>query len=142
MIGESGADRVRAVVFWHVNLDNTPLAPYALAYKAKYKEDWVWLPTHIAPEMLRMAIAKAGTDDPLKVALALEGMRYNGPTGEVWMRPDDHQIMTPLYKVVFTRAGQPGVKYDAEDTGFGWKTENKLEMRDVIHPATCKVQRP
>jgi branched-chain amino acid transport system substrate-binding protein len=142
MISESGADRLRAVVYWHANLDNNPLTAFAQAYKAKYKEDWVWLPTHLAPEMLRMAIAKAGTDDPLKVALALEGMRYNSPTGEVWMRPDDHQLMMPLFQVVFTRAGQPGVKYDAEDTGFGWKTEGKLDTRDLVTPATCKVQRP
>jgi branched-chain amino acid transport system substrate-binding protein len=142
MIGESGVDRVRAVVYWHLNVENTPLAAYALAYKAKYKEDWVWLPAHLLPEMLRMAIAKAGTDDPLKVALALEGMRYAGPTGEVWMRPEDHQLMMPLYQVVFTRAGQPGVRYDAEDTGFGWKTESRLEVRDLITPPTCRVQRP
>lgn len=142
MIGESGVDRVRAVVYWHLNVENTPLAAYALAYKTKYKEDWVWLPAHLLPEMLRMAIAKAGTDDPLKVAVALEGMRYAGPTGEVWMRPEDHQLMMPLYQVVFTRAGQPGVKYDAEDTGFGWKTEGRLEVRDLITPPTCKVQRP
>jgi branched-chain amino acid transport system substrate-binding protein len=50
--------------------------------------------------------------------------------------------MMPLYQVVFTRAGQPGVKHDAEDTGFGWKTEGRLETRDLITPATCTVQRP
>jgi branched-chain amino acid transport system substrate-binding protein len=142
MIGDSGVDRVRAVVYWHLNLENNPLTAYALAYKSKYKEDWVWLPAHLLPEMLRMAMAKAGSDDSPKVALALEDMRYNGPTGEVWMRPDDHQLMMPLYQVVFTRAGQPGVKYDAEDTGFGWKTEGRLDARDVITPPTCKVQRP
>ena len=30
MIAESGADRVRAVVFWHMNLDNNPLRDFAL----------------------------------------------------------------------------------------------------------------
>ncbi|HEU5283876.1 MAG TPA: branched-chain amino acid ABC transporter substrate-binding protein [Burkholderiales bacterium] len=142
MIAESGADRVRAVVFWHMNLDNNPLRDFALSYKAKYKEDWVWLPQHLLPQMLVMAMSKAGSDDPVKVAFALEDMRYNGPTGEVWMRPDDHQLMTPLYQVVFTRAGQPGVKYDAENTGLGWKTEGQLGAKDVITPARCKVQRP
>jgi hypothetical protein len=43
---------------------------------------------------------------------------------------------------VFTRAGQPGVKYDAENTGLGWKTEGQLGAKDVITPARCKVQRP
>jgi hypothetical protein len=34
------------------------------------------------------------------------------------------------------------VKYDAEDTSFGWKTEGRLEVRDLITPPTCRVQRP
>jgi branched-chain amino acid transport system substrate-binding protein len=142
MIAESGADRVRGVVFWHPNLDNTPLLASAMAYKAKYKEDWVWLPVNVVPEMLRKAISAAGSDDAIKIGLALEGMRYNGATGEVWMRPDDHQLMMPLYQVVFTRAGQPGVKYDTEDTGFGWKTESTLDAREVITAPVCRIQRP
>jgi branched-chain amino acid transport system substrate-binding protein len=142
MIAASGVDRLRAVVFWHPNLENTSLLAFTQAFKAKYKEDWNWLPMHLAPEMLARGIAKAGSDDAVKVGLALEGMRYDGPTGEVWMRPDDHQLMMPLYQVLFTKAGQPGVRYDAEDTGFGWKTENKLDTQDVVTPPSCRVQRP
>jgi branched-chain amino acid transport system substrate-binding protein len=142
MIGESGADRVRAVVFWHPNAESTQFAAYATAFKQKYKEDFYWLPIHTGPEMLRMAMEKAGSDDPLKVALALEGLRYDSPIGEMWMRPEDHQLIAPLYQVVFTKIGQAGVKYDAEDTGYGWKTEYKLEMSDFMAPPTCKVQRP
>src|SRR4029078_144565 len=98
-IADTGGARVRAVVFWHPNLENNPLTAYAMSFKTKYKEDWYWLPIHTGPEMRRMAMAKAGTDDPLKVALALETLRYNGPTGEMWMRAEDHQLMTPLYQV-------------------------------------------
>lgn len=35
--------------------------------------------------------------------------------------------MMPLFQTVFARAGEPGVKYDAEGTGFGWKTERSTE---------------
>ena len=49
MMGEAGADRVRAVLFWHPNLDNSPLLAYAQAFRAKYKEEWSWLPVHLAP---------------------------------------------------------------------------------------------
>ena len=142
MMAESGGDRVRAVVFWHPNAETPQFTAYAMSFKAKYKEDFYWLPIHTGAEMLRMAIAKAGSDDPLKVALALEGLRYNSPIGEMWMRPEDHQLIAPLYQVVFTKAGQSGVKYDAEDTGYGWKTEYRLEMKDFMAPPTCKVQRP
>jgi branched-chain amino acid transport system substrate-binding protein len=142
MMGESGVDRVRAALFWHENVEPNPLIGFAQAFRAKYDEDWVWLPTHLLPEMLARAMAKAQSTDPLKVALALENMRYAGPTGEVWMRADDHQIMMPLFETVFARAGQPGVKYDTEGTGFGWKTERKVDTAETVLAVSCKVQRP
>ena len=142
MIGEAGASRVRAALFWHANLEPNPLLAPAQAFKAKYKEDWNWLPTYLAPNLIAAAMNKAGSAEPLRVAIALEGLRYSGPTGEVWMRSEDHQLMMPIYETVFERVGQPGVRYDAEDTGLGWKTEGKLDTENNIPPVTCKVQRP
>jgi branched-chain amino acid transport system substrate-binding protein len=96
----------------------------------------------LAVEMLARAMDQAGSADPLKVARALEGMKYASPIGEVWMRADDHQLIHPLYLATFAQAGQPGVKYDAENTGFGWKTEGRIEAKDTVLPTTCKMERP
>jgi branched-chain amino acid transport system substrate-binding protein len=142
MIGESGVDRVRAAVFWHENIEPNPLIDFALAYRLKYNEDWVWLPSYLLPQLLARAMTQARSDDPMKVALALENMRFAGPTGEVWMRPEDHQLMMPLFQTVFKRAGRPGVKYDAERTGFGWKTEGKVDTMANVPPLLCRVKRP
>ena len=142
MIGDAGADRVHAAVFWHPNLENTGLLPFAQAFKTKYKEDWTWLPMYILPDVVASAMRKAGSDDPSKVAVALEGIRLNGPTGEVWMRAEDHQMTMPIYATVFTRVGQPGVKYDSENTGLGWKTEGMLDMTSKPPPVVCRIQRP
>lgn len=84
----------------------------------------------------------AGSAEPLQVARALEGMHYSGPTGETWMRAEDHQLMMPVFQTVFTRAGQPGVKYDAERTGFGWKTEGRMDSAQNIPPSKCRMERP
>ena len=43
------------------------------------------------------AIEKTGSTDPLAIARAMEGARYEGITGEVWVREDNHQLMQPLY---------------------------------------------
>ena len=59
----------------------------------------------------------------------------------MWMRPDDHQLMLPMYVAVWTRAGGPGVKYDVESTGYGFKTELRLEAADTMLPTTCRMQR-
>ncbi len=142
MIGEAGASRVRAALFWHANVEPNPLLAMAQAFKARYKEDWNWLPIYLLPSMVVAAMNKAGSAEAMPVAMALEGLRFAGPTGEVWMRPEDHQLMMPIYETVFERVGGPGVKYDAEDTGLGWKTEGKLSAEETVPPITCRIQRP
>ena len=68
-------------------------------------------------------------------------MRHQGPTGEVWMRPDDHQLQQPLYVATFTKLGGE-VKYDLEDTGHGFRTDMRIESKDTTLPTTCRMQRP
>ena len=69
--------------------------------------------------MLARAMEKSHSDDPLKVAYALEGMEFDGPEGRVWMRPEDHQLVAPLYLARLTKAGEAGVDFDVENTGLG-----------------------
>jgi branched-chain amino acid transport system substrate-binding protein len=85
---------------------------------------------------------KAGTTDPLKVAYALEGIRYAGPSGDSWMRAEDHQMIAPVYIMNFVKVGQPGVKHDEEGTGYGWKTEALIGAKDTIPPIKCQMERP
>jgi branched-chain amino acid transport system substrate-binding protein len=138
---EAGVDKVRAALFWHENIAPNPLIDYALAFRSKYGEDWNWLPNYLVAEMLAKAMTQAGSIDPLAVAPALENMRHAGPTGEVWMRPEDHQLMMPIFQTVFKRVGEGDVKYDSEGTGFGWKTEGKLDTPENIPPLLCKIRR-
>jgi branched-chain amino acid transport system substrate-binding protein len=42
------------------------------------------------------AVKKAGSVDTDKVIQAFEGMKWNGPTGTVTMRAQDHQLMQPM----------------------------------------------
>ena len=140
-IGEAGADRLVNVSPWHANVTDSKLEQYYIDYKRKYKEEWNMLPMKNAVEMWAKAIDAANSTDPVKVAGALEGMRYDAGTGTMWMRPDDHQLMQPQYAYIFTKAG-PGAKHDVENTGFGWRTEGRIEADETILPHTCKMERP
>ena len=73
--------------------------------------------------------------------MALHGMRFQGETGEAWMRTDDHQAIVPQYIATFTKAGGT-VKYDAEGTGDGWKTDVRIEGKDMGMPTVCKMEVP
>ena len=140
--GASGADRVKTVASWFPNLSGNPLEKNFLEYKKRYNEDWGFLPIKYAMDMWTKAIDKAGSADPVKVAKALEDMRYDAGVGEAWMRADDHQIMEPLFVATFGKIGKQGVKYDADETGYGWRIDTRIEAKDNILPTICKMERP
>jgi branched-chain amino acid transport system substrate-binding protein len=140
-IGAAGEDRVKQVFTWHANIANNKAEQFSNDYRRKYKDDFFYNTAKTQLEMLAKAIDDAKSTDPLKVARALEGMRYDSDTGEVWMRPDDHQLMQPIYIATFTKVGGE-VKYDAERTGFGWKTDTRTEAKDTVMPTTCVMNRP
>jgi len=143
-IGASGADRVKSTYSWSINAADEAWEKRVLQYEARYKSisDMAYLPPFRILGMLAEAMNKAGTTDTLKVAYALEGMRYKGPTGDSWMRVEDHQMMVPVYVLTFAKAGQPGVKHDAEGTGYGWKTDGLIDAKSNVPPVKCQMQRP
>ena len=140
--GAAGANRVKTVAGWNANITGHPLERYFLDYKKRYKEDWGFMAYKYFVEMLALAIGKAGSADPVGIAKALEDLRYDGVVGEVWMRADDHHIVMPLFVSTFVKAGTAGVKYDADDTGYGWKSDVRIEAKDNILPTTCRMERP
>jgi branched-chain amino acid transport system substrate-binding protein len=89
-------------------------------------------------EMFAAAAKKAGSNDPVKVAKALEGMKMSTPLGEVEMRADNHQLLQPLYVSTLKKAP----KFDVEDTGLGWVTDAKVDAKATALPTTCKMERP
>ena len=142
-IGSAGAGRVWSLFPWHANADPNPYADFNETYKTRYNSvsNYDYLPARRLIEMVTTAINTARSDDPLKVGLALEGMTHEGPEGTVWVRPDDHQMIVPLYLAALTKAGQPGVRFASEDTGLGWKTVYKAEGKDFVPPVKCQVER-
>jgi hypothetical protein len=61
------------------------------------------------------------------------------------MRGEDRGIKAPedLARSPLPLApSAPGVKFDVEDTGYGWKQEGKVEARDAVPEMKCSMQRP
>ena len=139
-IGKAGSDHIRQILTWHANVADNKLEKFANQYKKRFSEEWWNLPK-LQIDMLARAIDTAQSADPVKVAMALHGMRFQGETGEAWMRTDDHQLIVPQYIATFTKAGG-AVKYDAEGTGGGWKTDVRIEGKDMAMPTICKMVVP
>jgi branched-chain amino acid transport system substrate-binding protein len=143
-IGAAGADRIRTIMAFHINDANPEWEEKFLTYGRKYKPiaHMDFLPVWQTMDMFAQAVNQVQSLDPYKVAIALEGMKYDGPAGESWMRREDHQLLAPIYVTSFVKRGQPGVKYDTENTGFGWKTELLVAAKDNIPPIRCQMVRP
>ncbi len=143
-MGDGGGNRVIAVVEGHdnmgVELGNAKAEEWVKGFRATDPGfDYPWINFQTMFDMLAGAINKAGSTDPLKVAVALEGVQVPDVYGEMnTMRKEDHQIMQPFYTALFTKP----VKYESEKTGWGWKTQTKATTQDLTFPTTCKMKRP
>jgi branched-chain amino acid transport system substrate-binding protein len=141
-IGAAGADRVVQVSEYHLNLSPNQGLQYAMDFKKKYKTDYYYERINVEIAMLAQAIDRAKSLDPKKVAAALEDMRFQSDAGEVWMRKADHQLVMPLYLSIFAKVDGKDVKYDVEETGYGFRTLATIPAKDLDVPNTCKMERP
>jgi branched-chain amino acid transport system substrate-binding protein len=148
-IGEAGVGRVRAVAEWHPNAGPETMEQVYLAFRRRYpdpRNDYFQARTVVMLEMLVRAIEKAGSDDPLAVARALSGLSYGAadgnPLGSAVMRADDHQLIGPLVVSVMQRQGSPGVPFDVEGSGFGFRSELAIRPSASARPSTCRMAWP
>ena len=141
-MGSWGTDKVGVIWNWGSNAPTPELEKIAVAYKEKTGEDFIYAAHWNTMHMLRDAIRRSKSTDPKKVAYALEGMKYKSPMGEVEMRKDDHQLQAPLYLGMWARKGSPGTKYDAENTGYGFRSEKVWSPAESRQSTTCQMVRP
>ncbi|MEJ8570475.1 branched-chain amino acid ABC transporter substrate-binding protein [Microbaculum marinum] len=138
-LGDAGVDHVRQISEWHSNVPNEETDAIVTEFKAQYPEfDWAYYRVGVLMDMLTKAINEAGSADPKAVAFALEDMRIDTPVGEVWMRKDDHQSQQKLYLATLAK----GQKFDLENSGIGFKTDQEFALEDTVLPTTCEMQRP
>jgi len=144
-MGDAGADHVKQISHWHSNVGDAKSDAIVQEYRKRFpdsKDDFVWLAARNAIEMLVKAMDTAKSTDPMRVGVALEGMKFQTFTGEVTMRADNHQLLQPMYISTFAKAGTSGVKWDMERTGFGFRSDGRVEAKDTAMATTCKMQRP
>lgn len=141
-MGASGADRVRMVAYWHPNDPKAKGQDIVEGFKKKFNDDYYTMATYTAFKMLGEGIKKAKSTEPLRVAYAMEGMKFDSLNGEVEMRASDHQLQQAVYIATWSKVDGKTVKYDQENTGYGWKTESRLEPYVAAQPTSCQMKRP
>src|SRR5574343_643191 len=144
-IGEAGVGRVVAVADWLPNVPGKESAAFYKAFRerfAKPQEDYVHLRMQLMIEALAQAIDKAASSEPLAVARQLEKARVSMAGQGGFMRPEDHQFQQPLVVGLMQRQGEPGVPFDVEGSGYGFRVIQTLKPEQARLPHTCRMVRP
>ena len=152
-MGEAGVGKVIAVADWLPNVQSAPSESFYRAFRTRFPkpdDDYVHLRMQLMVEALAQAMGEASkrgnpeasSPDAADIARALEGISVSlaGQSGS--MRASDHQFQQPLVVGVMERQGAPGVKFDVEGSGYGFKVIKTLSATQARMPESCTMQRP
>ncbi len=144
-MGDAGIGKVLAVADWLPNVPTRESEAFYLAFNARYPkpaDDYVHMRMQLLVEALAQAIERAGTTEPVAVAMRLEqaAVTLGGQTGT--MRAADHQFQQPLVVGVMDRLGSPGVRFDVEGSGYGFRVIRQIAAAQAQQPTSCRMVRP
>ena len=144
-IGEMGIGNVVAVADWLPNVQTPQSDAFYQSFRSRFPkpaDDYVHMRMQLMVEALTQAIEKAGVTNAVAVANELERAKVTlaGQTGI--MRSSDHQFQQPLVVGLMDRQGAPGVKFDVEGSGYGFRVIKTVSATQAELPTSCKMQRP
>ncbi len=106
---------------------------------AKQKVDFYQMQMIYGFDLLAEAARRAKSNDVAKVAKQLDsGVTTRSMLGEVSVRGDDHQAVTPIFIGVYSDK----VKRGLENTPYSYRTVARYEAKDILPASTCKMKRP
>jgi branched-chain amino acid transport system substrate-binding protein len=144
-IGDAGLGKVVAVADWLPNVQGASSDAFYQSFRQRFPkpaDDYVHMRMQLMVASLAQALEKAGSTNALDVAdqLAQAKVSLGGQTGV--MRASDHQFQQALVVGLMDKAGTPGVKFDVEGSGYGFRVIKTLSAAKAELPTSCKMQRP
>ncbi len=147
-IGEAGVGKVVAVADWLPNVASKESEAFYQSFKQRFPkpaDDYVHLRMQLMVQALAQALQaaplKAGALDIAAISRALEkaDVTFAGQKGV--MRASDHQFQQPLVVGLMDKVGSPGVKFDVEGSGYGFRVVKTVPMDQAEMPTSCKMPR-
>ncbi len=141
-LGEDGKDRIRLI---HTDSANPIASKTRRDFNHAYKDanpnfDATQSRMVNALMMIVTAMEDTQSTDPYDIAIALEDMRFTNLGGDdLWMRPEDHQLIQPLY---ISKQTDEGIEFDADNSGYGLLTEYSVGSDETILEHSCRMRRP
>ena len=139
-LGTQGAGKVYQIAYNHYNMGK-PMEGWMKEFNQKFNDDFYTGSAVRIFEILGEAMAVAKSTDPVKVAAAMEGLRFKSFNGDLEMRKTDHQLQQPLYMSVWDKASSK-FPYSPEKTGMTLVPVKEFPPYVSSTPTSCQMKRP
>ncbi len=149
-IGEAGVGKVIAVADWLPNVPGAASEAFYQSFRQRFPkpaDDYVHMRMQLMVQMLAQAVDKAPVDAlgamdviAASAVLARADATFGPQTGT--MRASDHQFQQPLVVGLMDRLGAPGVRFDVEGSGYGFRVIKQIPAAMAEMPTTCRMVRP
>ncbi len=139
-LGKAANGRIYQVGYGHYNMGGVN-AELVAEFKKRFNDDFFSAGIYAGMTMLAEGMAKAKSTDPVKVAYAMEGLKFKSFNGDVEMRKSDHQLQQPLYIAKWAPVDAKN-KYDVEGTGMTFVEAKAYDAYVASTPTSCSMKRP
>ena len=145
-LGDAGVGKVIAVADWLPNVQTAESEAFYKSFRTRFpkpQDDYVHMRMQLMIEALAQAVERAQTStDVVAIARKLEAadVKLFGQRGR--MRAADHQFQQNLVVGMMEKLGSPGVKFDVEGSGYGFRVIREIPAEKAEQPTTCKMVRP
>ena len=144
-LGDAGVGKVLAVADWLPNVPTAGSRAFYGEFRKRFpkpEDDYVHMRMQLMIAALAQSLEKAGSTDIVAVAKAMEHAKVQlaGRSGS--MRAADHQFQQSLVVGMMEKQGSPGVDFDVEGSGYGFKVVREISAAKAEMPTSCKMVRP
>jgi branched-chain amino acid transport system substrate-binding protein len=147
-IGEAGIGKVIAVADWLPNVPTAASEAFYRSFKARFPnpaDDYVHMRMQLMMEALAQSVDKVAASNKtsaidliaVQAVLSSASVTFSGQTG--LMRAADHQFQQPLVVGLMDKLGTPGVKFDVEGSGYGFRVIKQISAKAAEQPTSCKM---
>ena len=143
-MGDAGIGKVVAVADRLPNVPGAQSEALSKSFRDRFpkpQDDYVHMRMQLMVEALAQSIERAGTTDVVAVARQTEkaNVQLAGQGGS--MRAADHQFQQALAVGVMDKKGAPGVKFDVEGSGYGFRVVRQIPAAKAEQSHSCQMQR-
>lgn len=144
-LGDAGVGKVIAVADWFANTPGAASENFYKSFRQRFpkpEDDYVHMRMQLMVEALAQSIQQAGSAEARPVADKLEkaSATLAGETGR--MRAADHQFQQPLRVAIMDKQGVPGVPFDVEGSGYGFRLLKSITAQEAEQTHSCRMARP